>query len=889
MQVSELRKVFLDYFEQRGHLIRPSAPLVLDDPTTFFTSAGVQPYVPAFRGEVPPPAPRVASCQKCARMGDLEEVGRKARYHTFFEMLGNFSFGDYFKELGIFYAWDFLTNTIGLDRERLWVTVFETDDEAEEIWHQQIGVPRDRILRFGREDNWWPKVRWEGPCGPCTEVHIDLGPELSCGRPSCGVGCDCNRYLELWNVVFQQYVEAEDGTLTPLPRPGVDTGMGLERLAMVVQGKKWSMETNELGAVMLRAQEVLSEVGHAPPPAYGQNETVDVALRVIADHVRAIAFLMADGATPSNEGPGYVLRRLIRRAHRFGRAIGATRPFLYAALPAVAQAYGDTYPELLPKRDFSAKVVHSEEERFGRALDRGLHEFEILRRSVEEKGERVLPGEAVFDLMATYGLPVEVTEELAEDAGLTIDREGLEAAMAAHADRSSGERKGLQIHEETTDLPSTQFVGYDELECEATVIALQREGVRAAQVHAGDVVEVVLDRSPFYAERGGQVADTGTLTWQAGKAAVRWVRVGAGEVFYHQAMIDAGTLKVGDRVMAQVDADRRKATMRHHTATHLLHAALRRILGEHVTQQGSLVAPERLRFDFTHHQAMSREELEAVEDLVNQWILDDVPVVAEIKPREQAVAEGAIALFGEKYEDMARMLKIEGVSAELCGGTHCSRTGQIGSIRLVAESSAAANVRRIEAVAGMVAVHRARQRDALLAEAAEAVGCAVEDLPARAEALRAQLQEARKAAARMTAGGTVDISALLSKAVHIGPARLVVHRMDGAPPEALKKLVDDLVARGEFIAALAAAADDNGRVRLAAKVHPKLVEHGAHAGFLVREVARACGGGGGGKPTFAEAGGGDVSRLDEALAKVGNILAEQIGQKGGTGCSGESG
>jgi alanyl-tRNA synthetase len=863
MTMQELRRAFLGYFGERGHLVRPSAPLILDDPTTLFTSAGVQPYVPAFRGEESPPAPAVASCQKCARMGDLDGVGRKARYHTFFEMLGNFSFGDYFKEGGIHYAWEFLTETMGIPAESMWVTIFETDDQAEEIWHRQIGVPSERIARFGREDNWWPKVRWEGPCGPCTEVHVDLGPEVGCGKPDCRVGCDCDRWLELWNVVFQQYTEAEDGTLTPLPKPGVDTGMGLERLGMVMQGARWSAETDELRAIMDRAAEMMSEMGQAAPVRYGADGETD--------------FLMADGATPSNEGPGYVLRRLIRRAHRFGRSAGATAPFLYGALPRVAEVCGEMYPELLPKRDFSAKVVHSEEERFGKALDRGLHEFERLRAQLEERGETVIPGAAVFDLMGTYGLPVEVTEEMAEDAGLTIDRPGFEEAMEAHERVSSAAAKGLAGHEGAIDLPETEFVGYETTETEAKVLALSRGGQRVASAAAGDEVEVALDHSPFYAERGGQVGDTGEIrTSGGGRLEVTDAVVGPGDVFLHRARVAEGTVEAGDAVTASVDGTRRLDIMRHHTATHLLQAALRRTLGEHVTQQGSLVAPDRLRFDFTHHEAVSPEELATVEDMVNRSILADTPVEAEMKPREQALAEGAIALFGDKYEDTVRVVRIGSESAELCGGTHCPSTGTIGSFRIVSEGSAAANVRRIEAVCGMAAVYRAREREALLTEAAQTVGCRPEELPERVEGLRSQLAEARKAA-QASASAKVDVRGLLSAAQEIGGAKLVVHRMDGAPADALKGLVDELVARGEGVVAVVASVGQNGKVRIIGKADEKLVAEGAHAGNLVREVAKACGGGGGGKPTFAEAGGRDPDKLDKALALAADVLAGQLG------------
>ena len=869
MTVNELRHAFLDYFRRHDHLIRPSAPLITDDATTLFTAAGVQPYVPAFRGEEAPPAPRAASCQKCARMGDLDGVGRKPRYHTFFEMLGNFSFGDYFKEGGCEFAWEFLTQDMGISADLMWVTIFETDDEAETIWRERIGVPRDRIVRLGREDNWWPKERWEGPCGPCTEVHVDMGPEASCGKPDCAVGCDCNRYLEVWNVVFQQYTESADGTLTPLPKPGVDTGMGLERLAIVMQDKLWSSDTNELAALVERSAQALSSVGGAPSGAYGSDPELDIALRVMADHARAIAFLMADGATPSNDGAGYVLRRLIRRAHRFGRSHGATAPFLYEVLPGVAEVCGEPYPELLPKREFTAKVVQAEEERFDRAMERGLHEFDRVRALLDEAGETTIPGAAVFDLQATYGLPIEVTEEMAEDAGLSVDREGFDAAMADHGKVSSAGVKGLAAHGSAIDLPDTEFVGHDSLEADATVLAVETEG---------DVTTAVLDLSPFYAERGGQVGDTGLLESSDGaRLEVTNVEVAGRDVVLHRATVTAGELSVGDTVTATVDADRRAEIMRHHTATHLLQAALRATLGEHVTQQGSLVAPDRLRFDFTHHEAVSAEELVAVEDMANEWILADLPVVSEAKSREDAIADGAIALFGEKYEDEVRVVKIGDAGAELCGGTHCSSTGAIGSLRIISEGSAAANVRRIEAVTGMRAVRRARERDEILAQAASAVGCRPEELAERVEGLRAQLAEAKRAATQAAAAPAADVGSLLAAATEVGAATLVAHRMDGAAADAMKTLADDLTARSEGVVALVAGVGDNGKIRIVCKVDEALVAQGAHAGNLVREAAKACGGGGGGKPTFAEAGARDASKLDEALANAPQVLAGQLG------------
>ena len=658
--------------------------------------------------------------------------------------------------------------------------------------------------------------------------------------------------------------------MTPLPAPGVDTGLGLERLAMVMQNKVWSGETNELAHIMARAEEALAEVGGGPSIGYGTDPQADIALRVIADHTRAISFLMADGATPSNEGAGYILRRLIRRAHRFGRSQGATQPFLHAVLPAVVEACGGPYAELLPKADFTARVVQSEEERFGKALGRGLHEFDEIRESLEGKGETVIPGDVVFDLQATFGLPVEVTEEIASDVGLTVDREGFEAAMAAHGKVSSAGVKGLAGHSAGTDLPATEFVGDETLSTETEVLAVETDG---------DAVRIIVRATPLYAERGGQVGDAGVIETASGaRADITNTTVGPAETFVHEGTVSAGTINVGDTVTARVEGSRRREIMRHHTATHLLQSALRQILGEHVTQQGSLVAPDRLRFDFTHHEAVSAGDLAKAEDLVNEWILADLPVTTETKAREDAIADGAIALFGEKYEDQVRVVKIGSESTELCGGTHCPSTGTIGAMRIVSEGSAAANVRRVEAVTGMRAVHRARAQDQLLQQAAHGVGCRPDELPERIDGLRAQLADAKKAASQASAAPAADVAGLLSSAAEVGAAKLVAHRLpDDAPADALKALADDVTARADNAVVVIAAVGDKGKVRIVAKVSDPMVEQGAHAGNLVREVAKACGGGGGGKPQFAEAGGRDASKIDEALALAATTLADQLG------------
>ncbi len=854
MKVQKLRETFLNFFAERGHLLRPSAPLVLhDDPTSFFTSAGMQPYMAAFRGLEPPPAPRAVSIQKCVRTGDLEGVGLFNRYHTFFEMLGNFSFGDYFKEGAIDFAWEFMHDVLALPTEALWFTVFTTDDEAEEIWHKRIGIPRDRILRFGREDNWWPKLQWEGPCGPCTEIHVDLGPSFGCEQ-GCGVGCPrCNRYLEVWNLVFQQYTEAPDGALSPLPAPGIDTGMGLERLALVLQGKRYTMETDELFAILTAALGSLN-VQRPQPYTYGDDPGLDMGLRIIVDHLRAAAFLIADGVVPSNEGPGYILRRFIRRAYRYGRNLGAHQPFLHEALPAVAQVMGGHYPELAAREPYAVSLLLREEERFAATLEQGLALFEEIAEHLSVRREEVLPGEQAFKLYDTYGFPLDITRELAAERGLTVDEDGLEAAMAQQRERSRGQSIGLQLHGHALDLPASEFVGYDAEIAEGRVAALLLDDETVSEVRESQIVAVVLDRTPFYAEKGGQVADQGVLVGPEGRMTVENVTV-EGESFVHRGLVTQGTLSLGDTVQATVDHERRAAIRRHHTATHLLQAALRATLGDHITQAGSWVGPDRARFDFTHHEQVSEEILTQAERQVNQWILENLPVTCTVQPLAEAQAEGVMALFGEAYGDEVRVVRAGKISAELCGGTHVSRTGDIGCFRILAESSVAAGLRRIEVVTGLAALEEWRAETGLLKTLGHELKCAREELPERVEGLRRQVrdlekrvQEARRASA------SVNLDEICAAAETINDVRFIAHTLPDLDKEALREYADRLTAKAEDAVVLLAGTQEDSAT-FVCKVPDALIARGIKAGDIIREAARAAGGGGGGKPQFAQGGG----------------------------------
>ncbi|MFP4482479.1 MAG: alanine--tRNA ligase, partial [Thermovirgaceae bacterium] len=694
----QLRELFLSYFEQRGHRRFPSFSLVPDDPTILFTIAGMVPFKPYFLGQKTPEMSRAVTSQKCVRTNDIDNVGRTARHHTFFEMLGNFSFGDYFKAEAAPFAWEFLTEVIGLDPDRLYPTIYVDDDEAFEIWNRSVGVPKERIYRLGAEDNFW-SVGPVGPCGPCSELIYDQGPAFSCGKPECDVGCECDRYLEIWNLVFMQYNRDEKGNMEPLPKQNIDTGMGLERLASVVQQVKGDFETDLFRPLVDRAAAVMGI-------RYGATPEGDMALRVISDHFRAMAFMIADGVLPSNEGRGYVLRRILRRAVRYGRMTGIDRPFLTELMPTLKDLMAEPYEELVESESLISQVLEQEERRFGRTLEQGTNLLEGELDSLERKKGRTLDGELAFELYDTYGFPFELTEEICAEKGISVDRKGFERAMERQRERARAHSKrqaapgASNLYEKLLEKSgSTEFVGYTSEETEAVVRAVFSNGEEASLLEEGQEGEVVLETTPFYAERGGQVGDTGRLAWEGGEALVSDTYPGAQELTVQKVKVLSGLLKAGSEVKAAVDGKRRRKIKAHHTATHILHEALIRVLGDHVKQAGSLVTPDFLRFDFTHVKPLSDEEIEAAEAVMFETVTDNTPLQVLRTSVDEAKKLGAKALFDEKYGEEVRVVRIPGYSAELCGGTHVDATGDIGMVKIVREEGIGSGLRRITAVA----------------------------------------------------------------------------------------------------------------------------------------------------------------------------------------------
>ncbi len=877
---NEVRETFLRFFEERGHVRVPSMSLVPQDPTLLFTNSGMVQFKDVFLGLGSRPYRRAVDVQKCMRVAgkhnDLEDVGRDGYHHTFFEMLGNWSFGDYYKREAIAWAWELLTQVWGLPPERLWATCFEDeygeiprDDEAAEIWVAQPGFDPSHVLFFGRKENFWEMAE-VGPCGPDSEIHIDRGPEF-CDRQDepghvCRVNGGCARFLELWNLVFIQYNRTGPTTLEPLPAKHVDTGMGFERLVAVLQGARDNYGTDLFLPLMDRVQELCGQSAE-------ERERDVVAYRVIADHGRAAAFLVADGVVPGNEGRGYVLRMILRRAARFGRKLGLVRPFLAEVTDVVADRMGEAYPELVRQRAFIRQVVTAEEERFARTLEGGLLRLEELVAAAKAEGRGRLRGEDVFRLYDTYGFPREMTWDVAREEGLEVDWEGFEREMERQRARARA-RSTFLVAQPAPSLQAlaergvrTEFVGYRRLRATAEVVALLRDGVGVDAAEPGEAVEVVLDRTPFYAEAGGQVGDTGWLRSSSARFQVLDTQRPAGQVVVHRGVVREGTLRVGDRVRAEVDAARRRETMRHHTATHLLHKALREVLGEHARQAGSLVAPDRLRFDFLHLQPLTPDQLRAVEERVNEKVLEAIPVRVDFLPYEEALRRGAMALFEEKYGDVVRVVSVGDYSRELCGGTHLRNTSEVGLFRILQETGVASGVRRIEAVAGWAAYRWACRQAELLQTTAQKLRAPSEEVPARVERLLQQLRDLERQLATLQQGlGAAELERALERAREVCGVRVVSARFDGLREQALRALGDQLRDRLRSGAVVLGSALD-GRVALVAMVTRDLT-HRLKAHELIQPVAELVEGRGGGRPELAQAGGRNPDRLDEALERV---------------------
>ncbi|QKK02261.1 MAG: alanine--tRNA ligase [Pseudomonadota bacterium] len=875
-ETAEIRQAFLDFFAERNHRIVPSSPLVpANDPTLLFTNAGMVQFKDVFLGSEQRAYSRAASSQRCVRAGgkhnDLENVGYTARHHTFFEMLGNFSFGDYFKREAIGYAWDFLTSICGLPPERLWVTVYAEDEEAAEIWLREIGVDPGRLSRIGDKpgkrydsDNFWA-MGDTGPCGPCTEIFYDHGPDVPGGPPGSPQE-DGDRYIEIWNLVFMQFDRAGDGSMTPLPKPCVDTGMGLERLAAILQGVHSNYDI-DLFARLIDAAARLT----------GCDDRSAASLKVIADHIRACAFLIVDGVLPSNEGRGYVLRRIIRRAIRHGYKLGCETPFFAGMVEPLTETMGEAYPELRDKQQHVTAVLEREEERFGETLDLGM---KLLEAVIDELEETAIPGEVAFKLYDTYGFPLDLTRDVARERDLTVDEAGFERAMQAQRERARAAGKfasaeGLPA-ELVAALPATRFLGYERHSIDdAEVLAVLVDGQPTGRVVAGQQAVIVLDRTPFYAESGGQVGDTGMLKTDGARFAVTDTRKLAGAFHGHIGQLKSGTLETGERVSGIIDSRRRADIVRHHSATHLLHAALRTVLGEHVQQKGSLVAPDRLRFDFSHNEPVSEDDLLKIERLVNEEIQANAEAEAREMSFDEAMAAGALAFFDEKYGDQVRVLRFGDFSMELCGGTHVDRVGDIGLFKIISESGISAGVRRIDAVAGRVAVAWLQDLDRTVREAAGQLKVSPQQLGERVEQLLRRSRELEKELERLkgrlaSAAGTD----LVSQAVDVGGVKVIAADMDGADPNGLRETVDQLKNKIGSGAIVLGTATDGG-VRLVAGVTKDLTDR-IKAGELVNFVAAQVGGKGGGRPDFAQAGGRDAAALPSALGSVADWLRERL-------------
>lgn len=866
---NELRRKYLDFFKNKGHLMLPSFPLIPDnDPTLLLIGAGMAPLKPFFTGKMQPPNTRITTSQKCVRTGDIENVGRTARHQTFFEMLGNFSFGDYFKKEAISWAFEFLTKELALPAEKLWVTIHPEDDEAFQIWTEQVGFPAERIVRL--EDNFWEIG--PGPCGPCSEIYIDLGEERGCGSADCAIGCDCDRFLEIWNLVFTQYDRDEAGNYHPLAKKNIDTGAGLERLASVLQNKPSNFETDLLFPII----DFTSKLAHV---TYGTNHKQDVSLKVIADHARSMTIMIGDGVMPSNEGRGYVLRRILRRAVRHARLLGIQELFLAQTVDIVIeQIFAEVYPDLKEKADYIKRIVEMEEKRFNETLHQGLELLQQEINSLKEQKKTVLDGQTAFKLYDTYGFPWELTEEVLAENELTLDKAAFDTAMAEQRERARAARQDQNRQMELPDLRGAlnQTTHYNESQTAGKVLVLFENGQIIPEAHDGQEVGVILDETSFYAEGGGQVGDRGYLVGPLGKVEVEQTRKLPDGTIYHMGRIIEGTLLTNDTVKLERDQKRHEACQKNHTATHLLHAALKEVLGSHVNQAGSYVGPDRLRFDFSHFAGVTTEELKQIEEIVNEAIFAALPVKIEEKSLDEAKASGAMALFGEKYGDRVRVVSVADVSCELCGGSHVANSAQIGFFKILSESSVASGVRRIEAVTAQGALASVKEEEEVLAQVAATLKTRPVEVPQKVEALLSHVKQLEKelAEAQLKMAQS-QLGDLLNKVEDIAGVSVLTEAVTAKDMDDLRNLADLVRNRlTEGVVLLGAAFE--GKVNFVAMGQGDVVKKGFHAGKLVKEVAQVAGGGGGGRPDMAQAGGKKPEKMQEALAKAHEILKIQL-------------
>ncbi len=868
LSLNEIRSKFLQFFGDNEHLVHPSFPLIpQNDKSLLLINAGMVPLKEFFSGALKPPAPRMATCQKCIRTNDIDNVGLTSRHASFFEMLGNFSFGDYFKERAIDLAWRFVTEELEIPKDKLWVTVYTDDDEAYDIWLNKQNVPAERIVRLGKEDNFWEIGSGSGPCGPCSEIYFDRGAEFACSDPNCKPGCDCDRYVEFWNLVFTQFNQ-QDGQYLALENPNIDTGMGLERVACLMQNVDSIFDIDVMVAIRNRIASLAQK-------QYGKSAKDDTSIRKICDHIRAVTFLVTDGVTPNNEGRGYILRRLLRRAARHGRLLGIEHNFLAELCDTVIDIFGEAYPDLIERRDYTKKVIALEEDRFAKTIDQGLVILDEYIKDMQERGQDTLSGELAFKLYDTYGFPLDLTLEILSEKDLKVDEVVFNKEMKAQRERARNAAEIKGWDENSVDLSSykTEFIGYDAPYGDVKILALLQNGQLVDTIDNKDEFIMIVDQTPFYAESGGQVGDCGIIQSAEGKALVYDTQKDLTPTFMHHAKLEFGKISVDTTACAAVDVERRRNIARNHSATHLLHKALRDVLGDHITQAGSLVNAEKLRFDFNHFKAMTPEEIEQVENAVNREIFKGQSVETELKSIDEAKAMGAMALFGEKYGDVVRVVEMGDYSIELCGGTHCGDIAEIGSFKITSEGGVSAGVRRIEAITGLAVLEQLKQQLSLLQQSAALLKTKPDNLVNKIESLLENQSEMARELAKVKQSAAKDAEGeLLANAKEINGIKVIIGEFSDQDSETLRNLADKLVANAEptFVLLANLKAD---KINFVTKANKDAVTKGVHCGKIIKEIAKICGGGGGGRPDMAEAGAKNPDKLAEALSALEQLIA----------------